>query len=419
MLLGQLFTDMFATEGALRLFVGETRTYSEDFHANELVVVNTSDPTADQVVAIPESIVAKRREITHPDLPVTLRVKGYWANCDLLDQPPVAAKPTGATHGAFAKSLVLPLTANDSADQSRAAILIELIADNGSLGTWLVPTLAGNAEEPEHFRAAGRRWNMTMVFAPAMGANFLIITDPGRSQDEQPDPISEQELKPGHELAANQLPFKIRVREFWPHCRLYRQPTAQAVNPEIKQGPFAGMIVEPLAPVKTGDDRNTPAALVEVISANGSLGTWLLPAAYSANQGFLLDGKRYELAMRFARHYKPFSVTLLEATHKKYRGTEIARDFRSRVRVQRDSGETLESEVYMNAPLRFGGYTFFQYQMSADESMMRPGERPSSTFQVVKNPSRLTPYISCGVVGLGLVVQFLIHLVGFIIKRTP
>jgi hypothetical protein len=73
----------------------------------------------------------------------------------------------------------------------------------------------------------------------------------------------------------------------------------------------------------------------------------------------------------------------------------------------------------MNAPLRFGGYTFFQYQMSADESMMRPGERPSSTFQVVKNPSRLTPYISCGVVGLGLVVQFLIHLVGFIIKRTP
>ena len=91
LLLGQLFTDMFATEGALRLAVGETRNFSEDFHANELVVIDTSDPTADQVVVIPEAIVAKRGEINHASLPVTLHVKGYWPNCDLLDRPPTGA----------------------------------------------------------------------------------------------------------------------------------------------------------------------------------------------------------------------------------------------------------------------------------------------------------------------------------------
>jgi cytochrome c biogenesis protein ResB len=141
---------------------------------------------------------------------------------------------------------------------------------------------------------------------------------------------------------------------------------------------------------------------------------------YMAQQSFELDGKSYDLAMRFTRHYKPFNLTLLEATHKKYRGTEVPKDFRSRVRVQRaDTGELRETEIYMNAPLRFAGYTFFQFQMSADPALLRPGQKPSSTFQVMQNPSWLTPYISCGLVGFGLVVQFMMHLVGFFLKRRP
>ena len=417
LLVGQLFTDMFATEGALRLTVGETRNYSEDFHANELVVVNTTDPAADQVVAIPESIVAKRDEIKHADLPFQLRVKEYWPNCDLLERPPASAKDVSATEGTFARQLVLPLAANEGSE-ARAAVLIELVGDSGSLGTWLVPTLLSRMEAPDSFRAAGRHWNMMLIFAPAMGGNFLMFSDPTRAQEEQPEPISERDLQPGRDLAVHQVPFKIRVREFWPRCRLYRQPTSHAVTPNISHGPFSGMMVEPLSTVKKKDERSTPAAVVEVVSPKGMFGTWLLPTAYNAKQGFSLDGKSFELGMRFARHYKPFSVTLLEASHKKYRGTEIPRDYRSRVRVQSDIGAVVESEVYMNAPLRFAGYTFFQYQMAADESVMRPGDRPTSTFQVVKNPSWLAPYISCIVVAFGLIVQFMIHLVEFILKRT-
>jgi hypothetical protein len=48
---------------------------------------------------------------------------------------------------------------------------------------------------------------------------------------------------------------------------------------------------------------------------------------------------------------------------------------------------------------------------------LRPGERPSSTFQVVRNPSWLTPYLSCILVALGLIVQFMSHLIGFTRKR--
>jgi hypothetical protein len=38
-------------------------------------------------------------------------------------------------------------------------------------------------------------------------------------------------------------------------------------------------------------------------------------------------------------------------------------------------------------------------------------------FEVVKNPSWLTPYVSVTLVGLGMVFQFGMHLVGFARKR--
>ena len=81
------------------------------------------------------------------------------------------------------------------------------------------------------------------------------------------------------------------------------------------------------------------------------------------------------------------------------------------------SGETREVEISMNHPLRYGGYTYYQYQMAAGEMVERTGQKASSTLQVVRNPSWLTPYVGCAMVGLGLVVQFLYHLVGFVSKR--
>jgi hypothetical protein len=71
----------------------------------------------------------------------------------------------------------------------------------------------------------------------------------------------------------------------------------------------------------------------------------------------------------------------------------------------------------MNNPLRFGGLTFFQYQMMAGETADARGVTPTSTFEVVHNPSWLTPYLSCIMVAAGLIIQFMSHLMGFVTKR--
>ena len=71
----------------------------------------------------------------------------------------------------------------------------------------------------------------------------------------------------------------------------------------------------------------------------------------------------------------------------------------------------------MNHPLRYDGLTFYQYQMDAGQATAEAGRVPSSVLQVVRNPGWLTPYIGCAMVGLGLVIQFMFHLVGFVSKR--
>ena len=128
--------------------------------------------------------------------------------------------------------------------------------------------------------------------------------------------------------------------------------------------------------------------------------------------------RQYEIGLRLKRYYYPFSLTLLKATHEKYRGTEIPKNFASRVRVQNpQKNEARETVVYMNNPLRYSGLTFYQFQMAAGDMSERSGAAPSSTLQVVRNPSWLTPYLSCVLISLGLLVQFGSHLVGSVRRR--
>jgi cytochrome c biogenesis protein ResB len=69
-------------------------------------------------------------------------------------------------------------------------------------------------------------------------------------------------------------------------------------------------------------------------------------------------------ALRPERIYFPFSMELLKATHTVYEGTDIPKDFRSRVQLQNpQTGENREVEISMNHPLRYAGLTFYQYQM--------------------------------------------------------
>jgi len=281
LLLGELFTGIWQQDYQLRLDEGVEKNYSESFRDQELAIINTTHPDFDDVVILPDRLLARRgvgAEVQHPKLPFRIVVRDYFPNAipQTRDQVPPSAPSVPPT---------------------------------------------------------------TMGF----GRDFTVI----------PLPLN------------------------------YRQ-----------------------------DQNNLSAAVVELIGPDGSLGTWLLSAhPFVSPQPFEYAGRSFELSLRFARNYKPFSLTLLELRHDVYPGTEIPKNFSSRIRLS-EPGAQADREVliYMNNPLRYGGLTFYQYQMDSASGY--------SVLQVVRNPSWMLPYVSCILMMLGLLIQFGISLFGFTKKRS-
>jgi hypothetical protein len=130
----------------------------------------------------------------------------------------------------------------------------------------------------------------------------------------------------------------------------------------------------------------------------------------SAPQELTVGERTFRLDLRPTRFYKDFNVTLIDFTHDKYPGTEIPKNFSSKVRVvSEDRSVDRETLIYMNNPLRHGGFTFYQSGFDNNDT--------TSVLQVVQNPGWFLPYAACALVTLGLLIQFGIHLKGFIARR--
>ena len=222
--------------------------------------------------------------------------------------------------------------------------------------------------------------------------------------------IPQGALTAGKEVHQAELPFTIRVKEFYPNSTVDNREPGAAAPAAATQGIGPRASVRQLPRVTDMNQRDLPSAVVEIVAAQGSLGTWLVSEYITGNQGFTLNNRNYEMTLRPRRHYKPYSLELLKFNHDVYPGTEIPKNFSSRVLLQRPStGEKREVLIFMNNPLRYAGETYYQASFDPDDG--------GTVLQVVHNPSWLTPYLSCVLVGAGLVVQFATHLLGFTRKR--
>ncbi len=245
---------------------------------------------------------------------------------------------------------------------------------------------------------------------------LIFMTDAASPGEDRIVSIPEALLKKKEELRSAELPFVIRVREYYPNSEIRaRGPMVDTGPPPATQGIGLRAVVTPLAETRDMDKRNFPSAVVELVGAQGSLGTWLVSTDLAEPQDFDFGGKTWRVALRPQRHYLPYSMQLLKTTHDVYPGSDIPKNYQSRVRIENPAKrENREVDIYMNNPLRYEGQTFYQYQMNLAELEV---SRDSSTLMVVRNPGWLTPYIGCVMVGGGMVIQFLMHLVGFISKR--
>lgn len=212
------------------------------------------------------------------------------------------------------------------------------------------------------------------------------------------------------EIQRPELPFTVRVKKFYHNSSVDNRAPGETAPPPATQGLGTRASVRELPRVTEMDRRDIPSAIIEIATPKGSLGTWLVSEYIDKPQAFTVDNRSYQLNLRLRRYYTPFSVQLTEFRHDVYPGTQIPKNFSSRVRLEHpEKGEQREVLIKMNTPLRYGGQTYYQSSFDQDNH--------GSVLQVVHNPSWLTPYFSCVLVGAGLLLQFVTHLMGFSFKR--
>jgi hypothetical protein len=272
LLCGELLSGLWQKEYHMRINEGETKYYAESFRDRELAIIDVTDPKADDVVAVPEALLAKQAVVQHPKLPFRVVTKAYYANAQLQQRP-------------------------------------------------------------------------------AGSSTSLATTGFGTTETAIPLPVT------------------------------YRE-----------------------------NESNEPAAFVELVGPDQSLGTFLVSTQLLMPQEFTYAGRSWRIQLRTAREYYPFSLTLLKFSYDRYAGTDIPKNFSSKLRLKTPDGrDDRDVLIYMNNPLRYAGRTFYQQSFENNEL--------TTILQVVRNPSWVLPYVACVLMSLGLLIQFGIHLAAFIGKR--
>ncbi len=231
---------------------------------------------------------------------------------------------------------------------------------------------------------------------------LAVVDDTDKEFDDERG-IPDSLLKSRREISDASLPFQLVVHAYHDNAALTRSRPGSPPS-IVTAGVGGGMSFEPLPPAAGDNDQNTAVAVVEPVLKNGtSLGVFLLSNGLGAPQGFIHEGRSWKLALRLRHYQHPFSLTLKDFRHDLYPGTDIPKNFSSLVRLKDPrAGDDRDVLIYMNSPLRHDGLTFYQASFGKNDTL--------SILQVVRNPSWTLPYLSCALVGLGLLWHFALML---------
>ncbi|MCH2614939.1 MAG: cytochrome c biogenesis protein ResB [Opitutales bacterium] len=241
----------------------------------------------------------------------------------------------------------------------------------------------------------------------------LAIIDHSRSQEtDRVYAFSHALLENKQDARHEELPFTVSVNRYMANAEIRRRDdTAPSDALIVNKGIGLNTYAIPIPKTGKMDDVNRSTAILTVFDNTNAevAGTWLASLGFP-QQTFDFQGKEYSMEIRRKRYYHPFDITLLDFSHYRYLGPNIPRKFSSDIELTHpDRGEKREFLIYMNHPLRYDGLTFFQSGFANEDT--------TTILQVVSNPGRHLPYISCILIFLGLSVQFGIGLFSFTQKR--
>jgi hypothetical protein len=158
LVVGEFITGLYQRDDQLMFENGQTTNYVSSTRDVELAVIDTTDPTYDDVYSVPGSLLARQADVPVPGTPLTLRVKRFYENAQLARLPQGQAPLATAGVGTQVEVRPLPPETRDNARNVPAA-LVEPLAGGRSYGTWLA---SGDLGAPQAFVHEGHTYHLIL-----------------------------------------------------------------------------------------------------------------------------------------------------------------------------------------------------------------------------------------------------------------
>jgi len=220
--------------------------------------------------------------------------------------------------------------------------------------------------------------------------------------------LSDGMLVPGQRLEVIPYDLALTVQAYFPNSAAFNEKVTGGKLPYVNPSGIAS--IEQKKPEKEVT-QNVPG-MVFTLHEKGKPNKEVLLYGMEMQPLILRNkGKTIFCQLRLKHYPLNIAIKLIDFKRDLHPGTDMAANYESTVEVL-EGQSSRPVRIYMNNPLRYEGYTFFQASFSQERS---GAER--STFAVVTNPGRLLPYISSLTVFGGLLIHFLVIFVGFIRKE--
>ena len=179
----------------------------------------------------------------------------------------------------------------------------------------------------------------TVNYAQDIRTVELAVVDPTDPQEDDVVVVPKSYLTEGATISDEQLPFDIEIVRYLPNSTL-REVKPDEQNPADAGAGLKFAAQEVRAGTGTDNDSKVdmPAAYVRILDKQHDdkpLGTYLVGILQSFRgvpEHVTVDGKTYDLSLRFKRDYKPYSMYLIDGRFDKYMGTDKPSNYSSDLR---------------------------------------------------------------------------------------
>ncbi len=229
-------------------------------------------------------------------------------------------------------------------------------------------------------------------------AKELVVTRAAESGADQVTAYSGGFMKTGKELPLEGLgDGTITIEDLHDNCEVIKRTSAA---PPDARGMAVASELQVLP--KAGEDESRAGAVVRVSGIGQEVdGLYLALERFPATRVRGAGGDElFRVGLQPRRYQLPFEIFLEDVVMTKHPGTEMARDYRSHIKVVK-SVSAQKAEIWMNHPMRAEGYTFYQQSYFG-------GRHQATGLSVVRNAGRLFPYISSIIICIGMLIHLAI-----------